>query len=128
MTPKVYFFGVLGLLGLAPMVAAVVEREWTSVAVRALLPAMVVVLVVKQLRSPQPPKAMTKRQLVMTLAILVPGMLLIFGMFGWLAVVTDDTAIRIACAGGILLFVGLVAAGSWILYKDHLQALAAAEA
>jgi hypothetical protein len=128
MTPKVYFFGVIGLLGLAPMVAAVVEREWSSVALRALLPVLVVVLIVKQLRSPQPPKAMTQRHLLMTLAIGVPGTLLIFGMFGWLAVVTDDTAIRYACVGGILLFVGLIAAGSWILYKDHLQAVEAAKA
>jgi hypothetical protein len=127
MTPKVYFFGVLGLLGLGPMVAALVEQDWSSAAVRALLPAMVVVLIVKQLRSPQPPKAMTRRQVLMMLAMGVPGMLLVFGMFGWLAVVTDDTAIRVACVGGILLCVGLVAAGSWILYKDHLQAVAAAE-
>lgn len=127
MTPKVYFFGVLGLLGLGPMVFAVVEQEWGSAAVRALLPAMIVVLIVKQIRSPQPPKAMTKRHLIASLAFGVPGVLLIFGMFGWLAAVTDDPAIRIASIGGIVLFVGLVAAGSWILYKDHVQAVEAAK-
>jgi hypothetical protein len=128
MTPKAYFFGVLGLLGLGPMVAALVEQDWSSAAVRALLPAMVVVLIVKQLRSPQPPKAMTKRQLVLMLIVGVPCVLLMFGLFGWLVLATDDTAVRIAAVGGIVLFVGLTSAGSWIAYKEHLQAVAATKA
>ncbi|WP_432943950.1 hypothetical protein ACQPXM_01545 [Kribbella sp. CA-253562] len=128
MTAKRWVFVVVALVGLAPLIAALVEQQWVSALTRAFPVVLFSALAVKEFRSPSPSRAWTKRQLVLTLALVVPVTAVTFGMIIWVAVVSGDPYLLVACVALLLVCTALLGLGARVLRKEHLLATSAAAA
>ncbi len=125
MKTKRWLFAMAALLASAPVIAALVEQDWTGMLLRAFPAVLLGAMAVREFRSPIPPKAWTKRQVVMFALVMVPLTALLFGLVIWVAVASGDLVMRLACAGILVVFAGLMGLGAWVLRQDHLRAIAA---
>jgi hypothetical protein len=128
MTAKRWVFVVVALVGLAPLIAALVEQQWVSALTRAFPVVLFGGLAVREFRSPAPPKAWTRRQAVAFTLVMIPLTVVLFGTIIWAAVVSDHLGMQLACAGILVVYSGLIGLGVWIQRKEHLLATAAAGA
>jgi hypothetical protein len=94
-------FGVIAV-GLAiAMVGTIVTEGWRQAIFPGLATAFNAFLFFKVTKNPPARKPWTRRRVIASAAVLVPGTLLTLGMFGWLAIVATDGPVRIAATIGV---------------------------
>jgi hypothetical protein len=126
MKAKRWLFAAAALLALGPVIAALVEQDWLSALIRCFPSALLGAMAVREFRSPMPPRAWKRRQVVMFALLMVPLTLLLYGAIIWVAVVSGDLVMQLVCAAILVVFSGLMGLGGWVLWKEHLLATGAA--
>ncbi|WP_143465999.1 hypothetical protein [Kribbella sp. ALI-6-A] len=126
MTAKRWVFVVVAVVGLAPLIAALVEQQWGTAVFRTFPVVIFGALAVKEFRSPSPPQAWTKRQLVLTLALVVPLTAVTYGVIIWVVVRSGEPYLLVGCVALLLVCTAMLGLGARVLRKEHLLATGAA--